>query len=510
MTATDTDRLVGIYIERFGIAPAEVYPLAGAGSDRRYFTIIAPENAERQLPEKIIGTIGTDPKENATFVYLSDCFRTLSLPVPEVYALSADGLAYIQQHAGDKSLLDVIDSQRQPDGTLTAEASALVERTIRLLPRFQMFGGQIVDFSRCYPYQKMDADTVWRDLNYFKYCFLKVSGVEFQEPQLDAELHILADRLKSRIESADGFMLRDFQSRNVMISADEAPYVIDFQGGMRGPAEYDVASFLWQAKARFTDDFRMRMVGAYIDEATHVNPDFDGGRFAESLPDFVIFRMLQTLGAYGFRGWTERKPHFLQSIVAGVKGLSRLLSTPPSEPFRRVAESLPTLCRIVARLMETPRVLDLMPLSSLPDYNGLTVTVTSFSYKRGVPYDLSGNGGGYVFDCRAVHNPGRYAEYKQLTGMDQPVIDFLEENGEIFPFLDSVKELVASSVERYEKRGFTSLCVNFGCTGGQHRSVYSAKTVGHWISKTYPSVRVIIHHREQRRFTILQPSACIC
>lgn len=498
---THAEILSDLYKTTFGFAPAEVNPMAGAGSNRCYYLLTSPV-AGGDVPLKVVGTVGTDEEENRAFMALAEHFAAKGLPVPKVYAAKADDSAYLQQWVGDRSLFDAIEHGRLT-GDFSGEEKALVRRTMEMLPRVQYEGAEGLDFEVCYPEEAMRGATVDADMAYFKYCFLKVTGIEFSEREADAELQRLGSLLKSEIERAgECFMIRDFQSRNVML-LDGEPYLIDFQGGRRGPAQYDVASFLWQAKARFTPELRREMTEVYCSKAREVCAAFDAVHFRRSLPAFVLFRILQTLGAYGFRGLTERKPHFLQSLPYGVAGLHDFFSHPQDSDFAATATQFPYLARLSEMLMEAPVTEDLRAVAAVPPYAGLTVTVSSFSYKRGVPFDLSGNGGGFVFDCRAVHNPGRYDQYKPLTGMDRPVIEFLEENGEIFPFLDNCKALVVPAVERYLKRGFTSLSVAFGCTGGRHRSVYSAEALGRYIASEYPQVRVVVNHREQRKLYIL-------
>jgi hypothetical protein len=279
------------------------------------------------------------------------------------------------------------------------------------------------------------------------------------------------------------FHHRDFQSRNVMI-ADGKPYVIDFQGGRKGPCAYDVASFVWQAKANFPDDLREELVSCYMDELEKFM-DFDRAEFRRQLDLYVLFRTLQVLGAYGFRGLYERKPHFLESIPFAIKNLKDIL--------KKGDYGVPYLCDVLGRMCFLPKF---EKSADGLDRSKLTVRVFSFSYKKGIPEDESGNGGGYVFDCRAVHNPGRYDEYKALTGLQKPVIDFLERDGEILRFLDEVYSLADAHVERYIERGFTNLMFSFGCTGGQHRSVYSAQHLAEHLAKKF-GVRVELEHREQ-------------
>jgi len=288
-------------------------------------------------------------------------------------------------------------------------------------------------------------------------------------------------------------MYRDFQSRNVMIK-DDKPFFIDFQGGRRGPFEYDVVSFLWQAKAAFPKVLKDELIDVYL-KAVAKYVEVDTERFKSALKEFVLLRTLQVLGAYGFRGKFERKSHFLQSIPYALANLEDLLDTP--------CENYPYLNRILRELIAHEKEMSVSVKKVSDIVSSLTVTVTSFSYKKGIPEDTSGNGGGFVFDCRAMENPGRYAEYKTLTGLDKPVIDFLESRGEIQQFLEHCYALVDPSVQCYDSRGFTSLMVNFGCTGGQHRSVYSAQHLAEHIKKRFPNVTVHLIHREQNIDVIL-------
>jgi hypothetical protein len=335
------------------------------------------------------------------------------------------------------------------------------------------------------------------DLNYFKYCFLKATGLEFQEDKLENEFERLAYILLQSKMSA--FMYRDFQSRNVMVVEREAkgeeakgekelvPYFIDFQGGRKGPVYYDVASFLWQAKANFHPDLREELVEEYIDELQHYMP-VDREEFYENLKHFVLFRTMQVLGAYGFRGYFEKKPHFLQSIPFAIDNLRHLL--------KHASEDYPYLIEVLQSMTEMKQ------FKEVGMRKPLVVRVYSFSYKKGIPADGSGNGGGFVFDCRAINNPGKYERYQFFTGMDKPVIDFLEEDGEILPFLEEAYQMVDFSVKRYMDRGFQNLMVSFGCTGGQHRSVYAAEKMAQHINEKY-GVEVQLIHREQNMERVL-------
>lgn len=335
-----------------------------------------------------------------------------------------------------------------------------------------------MDFGYCYPLAEFNRRSILWDLNYFKYCFLKTTGLEFQENLLEDDFEHMADTLLQIQPQV--FMYRDFQSRNVMLREGK-PYFIDFQGGRKGPFYYDVASFLWQAKANYPDSLRQELIDEYLD-ALQPYHAIGKEQFLATLRHFVLFRTLQVLGAYGFRGYFEKKAHFIQSVPYAIENLRQLLETDfPEYPY---------LCLVLRKLTELPQ------FASVRNRRKLTVRVMSFSYKKGIPEDPSGNGGGYVFDCRAVHNPGKYEQYKQLTGRDKPVIDFLEQDGEILRFLEHVDALVDAHVQRFLERGFTNLSICFGCTGGQHRSVYSAEHVARHLNEKF-GVRIQLIHREQ-------------
>ena len=464
------EELKELYETCTGHEPETVEAMAGAGSNRHYYRL-------KGNPE-LIGVKGENTDENRAFLYLAEHFRRKGLPVPQVYACSEDGLYYLQEDLGDTSLFSAIENGRLT-GTFDEEEKALLRRTIRLLPAFQVKGAEGMDFTRCYPQEAFDRRSILWDLNYFKYCFLKATGLDFQENRLEDDFQSMVNVLLQG--EPDTFMYRDFQSRNVMIKKDGEPWFIDFQGGRRGPVHYDVASFLWQAKANYPEDLRQELLAEYLNALRAYMPMDEAG-FKARLRHFVLFRTLQVLGAYGFRGYFEKKPHFLQSIPYAIANLRRLLSeTYPEYPY---------LCKVLGELMELKQFAD------SPQKAPLTVKITSFSYKKGIPEDTSGNGGGFVFDCRAVHNPGKYERYKSLTGLDGPVIRFLEEDGEITVFLEHVYALVDASVKRYLERGFTSLSVSFGCTGGQHRSVYSAQHLAEHLSHEF-GIQVNLTHREQ-------------
>ena len=466
-------RLSSLYSKYFGCCPETVSAITGSASNRSYYRLVSEAG-------RCIGVIGTDREENNAFVTLARHFSSKGIPVPEIYSVSDDGMVYIQEDLGGISLYDLLLSARKGQ-TSWDEVEALLCRTMSLLPKIQYEGAEGLDFSICYPQPSFDRQNVMFDLNYFKYCFLKATGLEFNEVLLQQDFERLADDLL--LHDTDTFMYRDFNVRNVMVK-EGSPYFIDFQGGRRGPVCYDVASFVWQARAAYDDDLKEKLVQSYVDALT-AYAEVHRDKFKEDLKLSRLFRLLQVLGAYGFRGWTEHKAAFVVSIPSAISNLKELLSELPSDSY-------PYLMQVLKQLVRLPR------FNQSTDGDGvLEVRVSSFSFKKGVPYDPSGNGGGYVFDCRSIHNPGRYEPYKKLTGMDESVIRFLEDDGEIIGFLEHVYGVVDPHVATYAKRGFTSLMVSFGCTGGQHRSVYCAEHLAAHLSELYPDIRVRLIHREQ-------------
>lgn len=444
--------------------------LSASGSNRKYYRLQGNGTS-------IIGVEGTSVDENRAFIQMSKHFQAQGLPVPRFLGQSVDGLYYIQEDLGDTLLFDFIAEGRKTGVFCEAEKDML-RKTMQWLPKVQVLGADGFDFSVCYPQPEFNERSILWDLNYFKYCFLKSTGIEFQENKLEDDFVRFSNILMQT--NTNTFMYRDFQSRNVMVK-DGEPFFIDFQGGRRGPLYYDVASFLWQAKAKYSDELREELLEVYLKALGELMP-VDEQEFRTQLKHFVLFRTLQVLGAYGFRGYFEKKPHFLQSIPFAIQNLREILH-----------DEVPEYAYLLDILREMTA---LKQFSEVDVKKPLVVKVYSFSYKKGIPNDNSGNGGGYVFDCRAVNNPGKYERYASLTGLDEPVIQFLEDDGEILTFFENAKSLVDASVKRYKDRGFTNLMVSFGCTGGRHRSVYSAQKMAEHINRQF-GVEVQLIHREQ-------------
>lgn len=510
------DKLIELYTEWAGAEPAGVEKLPVQGSNRAYYRLTDADGMS------VVGCVGTSRDENHAFIYLARHFAKRRIPVPKLLAVSGDELRYLQEDLGKQSLFDAIHGGREAGGRYNQREKRLLVSAIRELPNIQLRGARGLDWSNCYPQPEFDIDSVLFDLNYFKYCFLKPTELDFHELKLEANFRLFAKDLTS--EPMDSFLYRDFQARNIMLDANDHPYFIDFQGGRKGPFYYDLASFLWQASAKYSFKLRRELVYEYYDALKNYTEVPSVRHFVNRLSLFVLFRTLQVLGAYGFRGYFERKKHFLDSIPPAIQNLRDVL---------KMGEKVfpyPYMLEMLRRLTELPRFAQLeQPAVNRADgfritaqniyrahpqdgpatyskYDGkgpLVVRVYSFSYRKGIPEDPSGNGGGYVFDCRSTHNPGRYEPYKKLTGLDEPVIRFLEDDGEILQFLESVYRLADHHVKRYIQRGFTSLMFSFGCTGGQHRSVYSAQHLAEHLYNKF-GVEVIVNHREQNICQVLE------
>jgi aminoglycoside/choline kinase family phosphotransferase len=474
-------RLLQLYKACFAEEPSRVEPIIGSASNRQYYRLSGSGVT-------CIGVVGTDVRENKAFLALAEHFRSKGIDVPQILSCSEDSMVYLQEDLGGQDLFNMYVEAKKT-GAGMSEAEDMLCRTMAALTKLQFEGADGLDFKICYPCNAFDRRRVMFDLNYFKYCFLKPSGQEFDEAALQDDFERFADDL---LEVDAGFsahmntfLYRDFNSRNVMIK-DNTPYFIDFQGGMRGPIYYDVASFVWHARSGYPEQLKERMLSSYMD-ALRQYIDVDEAVFREHLRKFVLFRILQVLGAYGFRGLVEHKAKFITSIPAAIDSLKEILQ----RPF----DAYTYLMDLLQKLTDIPKFHHNETNSGV-----LEVRVCSFSFHKGIPQDMSGNGGGYVFDCRSIHNPGRYEPYKKLTGKDEPVIRFLEDDGEVFNFLEHVYAIVDPHVETYSSRGFTSLMVSFGCTGGQHRSVYCAEHLAHHLAAKFPNVRIRLTHREQTAY----------
>ena len=475
------DRAAELFAEWAGERPDDVSPVTGDGSTRRYWRLRARDG------RTALGAHGPDTDENHAFFSYTRTFRSLGLPVPELYAVDEEAGVWLLEDLGDVTLFEALKEARDPGSdAFPASIRPLYRRVLEMLPRFQVRGGEAIDFRVAYPRDAFDRQSILWDLNYFKYHFLKLAHIPFHEARLERDFDALARFLLEADTSH--FLYRDFQSRNVMVrEGDEGPepWFIDYQGGRRGALQYDVASFLYDAKANLGEEMRTELLEHYLEALAGERP-VDRGRFMEHWPAYVLVRALQALGAYGYRGFFERKPRFLQSVPYAAANLGRLLEAGlPVE----VPELEGALGRIVERWKAEA------PARDAPER--LTVTIHSFRFSGGYPQDTSGHGGGHVFDCRGLPNPGREAEYRRLTGLDHETIAFLEAAPEVGAFWEPVERIVDAHVADYLARGKHSLSVSFGCTGGQHRSVYFAERLARRLRERRPDVDVAVIHRER-------------
>lgn len=471
------DGLLELYRKAIGGPDPDVERMAGAGSNRAYYRLKTPAGS-------MVGVVGTSIEENEAFIFLTHHFTGAGLNVPHIIAVSDDHSRYLQTDLGTTSLYDAVAQGRGKGGDYSDEEVALLAAAVRYLPKLQFEGAQGLDFSHCYPQPCFDEDNVLFDLNYFKYCFLLPSGVAFHEGRLQADFKAMARDLT--VEEGNAFMYRDFQARNIMLRDGEAgpePFFIDYQGGRKGPYYHDLASFAWQASARYSSALRRHLADIYYNELGKYITAPSRQYFDSRLILFVLFRTLQVLGAYGFRGYVERKDYFIRSIPHAISNLTTLITA---------CDGYPYLQSVLSRLVDAKGG-KAPGLPRTHEHGRLKVRVYSFSYRKGAPVDESGNGGGYVFDCRGSNNPGRYDEYKALTGRDEPVVRFLEDDGEVVTFLERIYPIADTHVERYLQRGFTSLMFSFGCTGGRHRSVYCADRLAKHIHSMF-DVEVVVSH----------------
>jgi aminoglycoside/choline kinase family phosphotransferase len=472
-----------LFEQRFRSPVERVQPLQGelGGSGRKIV---------RLSSEKLsaIGILYNVREENVAFIEFSRHFRRHGLPVPEIYAEDLSQGAYLEEDFGGTTLFEFLSDQR--NGAIIApEAVAAYRKVVGVLPRFQVEAGRDLNYKVCYPRASFDRQSIAWDLNYFKYYFLRLAGIPFNEQALERDFSRLTKLLLSA--NRDYFLYRDFQSRNIMLRKilnEDQPFFLDYQGGRKGALQYDIASLLYDAKADLPPDLRQQLLDHYLDSLAGFL-DLDRSVFMLHYYAYVYVRIMQALGAYGFRGFYERKEHFLQSVPYALKNIRWLLHNV------ELPIALPTLMEAFKSIVASEK---LQGLTSASDPEKLTVRVFSFSFHRGLPQDESGNGGGFVFDGRSLPNPGREERFKSLTGKDASVIDFLNQQESVHQFLANVLSLVDASVTMYQARGFKHLMVSFGCTGGQHRSVYLAEELAkHLHAKD--GVEVVVHHREQEQ-----------
>ncbi len=480
MQNTDIQNALAMLARSIGMEPVDIKAIAESGSSRKYYRIVTEQGS-------VMGAYNANVEENEAFFYLTQHFGNKNLHVPSLLAINEERTCYLQTDLGDETLFDHVQRDLRTGG-YSPQTIELYKKTLDQLVRFQIRGDIGLDYKKTYPVPCFDKSAVMDDLNYFKYYFVKPHAeIVFNEENLKKNFESFANFVCRAYNGA--FMYRDFQSRNVMIFNGE-PYFIDYQGGRRGPFQYDVISLLYQVKAQMPQELREKLEDYYVTRLKEeINPNKIG--FYEFYPHFVYLRLMQVLGAYGFRGLIQKKAHFIESIPFALRELKILNESYPLNEYSELQSIIHQLFGLLDRY-PSPPTSNLLPLTS-----HLTVTVNSFSFKKGYPDDYSGNGGGFVFDCRALPNPGREPQFKTKTGRDWEVAEYLEAKPQTHEFLNHVKALVTQSIDNYLERHFSNLMISFGCTGGQHRSVYFAQSIADWIRKTYPTVNVKINHIEQ-------------
>jgi aminoglycoside/choline kinase family phosphotransferase len=468
------DVLKKLFEQHFHSPPARIQPLQDdlGGSGRKII---------RLANEKVsaIGILYGVREENVAFLEFSKHFRRHGLPVPEIYAVDLSHGAYLQEDLGDTTLFEFLSKNRTGEN-IAPEAVEAYRKVVAVLPRFQVEAGRDLNYKVCYPCASFDRQSVAWDLNYFKYYFLRLAGIPFNEQALEDDFGRLTEFLLSA--PREYFLYRDFQSRNIMLRNGD-PFFVDYQGGRKGALQYDIASLLYDAKADLPPELRQQLLDHYLDRLSSFIK-LDREAFQRHYYAYVYVRILQALGAYGFRGFYERKAHFLQSVPYALKNLRWLLH------HAKLPIELPTLMGAFNSMLASEK---LQGLASEAD--NLVVRIFSFSFHQGLPKDETGNGGGFVFDGRSLPNPGREERFKTLTGKDAPVIDYLNQQDSVHQFLAGVLSLVDASLGAYQQRRFKNLMVSFGCTGGQHRSVYLAEQLAKRL-RARNGLDVVVRHLE--------------
>ena len=477
---TETDKIMELF-SGFSKAPITAMDkLPQAGSERQYFRI-------RTSEKNFIATYGANIKENDAFIYFSEHFKKKALATAQILCINKEKDIYIQEDFGDVSLLNKLE-----ENGYVQSVYDLYKESLRQLALLQVKGHEELNYKKCLTNSSFGKQAIMADLLYFKYYFLDALRRPYDKQKLMEDFEALSNYLSHT--EYKFFMLRDFQSRNIMVKEDNSVHFIDYQGGMKGAPQYDVASLLWQAKANLPDEWKQQLLEDYIDSFEKiVDETVDRDVFRSQYNGYVLIRLLQVLGAYGFRGLFERKAHFLTSIPLALQNLKWFINN------QNIGIAVPEFKRVLEICISDEVIEEFTPIQAT-DETPLVVTINSFSFiKTGYPKDETQNGGGFVFDMRGILNPGRFDEYKRLSGLDKPVKDFLEQQTKMPDFLNSVYSIIDISVEDYIKRGFEHLTVNFGCTGGQHRSVYAAEALSRHLRNKF-KVKIELNHNNRENW----------
>jgi RNase adapter protein RapZ len=473
------DKIKELFSSFSGSEIRTIDKLPQAGSERHYFRIHAADKT-------YIATYGANLKENESFIYFSSHFKKKKLTTPEIYCVNEEKNIYIQEDFGDVSLLNKLEEKGS-----TAEVNDLYKKSLRHLAQLQVKGHEGLDYKKCLTNTSFGKQAIMADLLYFKYYFLDALRRPYDKQKLLDDFEALSNYLSHT--EYKYFMFRDFQSRNIMITPDDNVHFIDYQGGMKGAPQYDVASLLWQARANLPDDWKQNLLEEYMDAFEKiVDESIDRETFRSQYNGYVLIRLLQVLGAYGFRGLFERKAQFLTSIPLALQNLKWFVEN------QNMGISVPEFKKVLEICISDEVIQEFTPIQATAE-TPLEVTINSFSYKKGIPPDISDNGGGYVFDMRGILNPGRIEVYKTQSGLDKKVMDFLEQQTEMLNFLNGVYSIIDISVTEYIKRDFKSLMINFGCTGGQHRSVYAAEALSRHLRNKF-KVKIVLAHTNKENW----------
>lgn len=466
------EKLTKLFNRWSGEIPQSILILNKSGSNRKYYRILSENN-------NAIGVINDNINENRAFIEFTNTFLKNKFPVPTFYISDNDYKSYLIEDLGNTTLLDIRLSE--PLNNVSKKLISYYESSLKFLLKFQLESKEIIDFKYCYPKVKMDKEAIFWDLNYFKYYFLKLKNLIFDEEKLEKDFSRLANLLLEVDQNY--FMYRDFQSRNIMVHQKQL-YFIDYQGGRKGALQYDLASILYQVKAQLPESLKERLLNYYLKELSKylIYPKKD---FLKYFYPYVFIRLIQVMGAYGYRGLIEKKVHFIESIPLVIKTLKDNYSK-----FIFLKE-LPELNHCIQQLINEQE--------KQKKGSNLTVHIKSFSYKSGIPIDTNEHGGGFVFDCRSLPNPGHFKKYMNLSGLDKETIQYLQNHTEVYSFCDHVFQLIEQVVENYIKREFTSLTINFGCTGGQHRSVFFAEALAKHLAKKY-DINIDLVHTQKKNW----------
>ncbi len=479
------DAINNLFVSAGNTPPDRVEKLPQSGSDRIYFRVYMGEKT-------MIATYNSNRQETRTFIYFSQHFREAGLPVPNILYRNEEDTLYIQEDLGEDSLLDKLEQKGHGD-----YAYRLFQKSLSELARIQILGDKGLEYDYCLTAKEFGKQAIMSDLLYFKYYFLDTLQLPYDKQAMMNDFEGLSTYLNHTQNKF--FMFRDFQSRNIIVK-DEQVNFIDYQGGMKGALQYDVASLLWQAKANLSEDWKNELLEYYIDQVEALlGKQVDRLTFVSQYNGYVLIRLLQVMGAYGFRGLFERKAHFLASIPLALKNLKFFIEN------KRIGIVTPEFSRVL-KLVVSKEMMERFETPHADEHTKLVIEINSFSYKKGIPTDTTDNGGGFVFDMRGILNPGRIDEYKTLSGKDKPVQDFLDQRTKMNKYLNSVWDLIDISVEDYLKRGFSHLLINFGCTGGQHRSVYAAEQTARHLRNKY-GLKIALNHTNQENWLKQLPNS---